>query len=54
MNEEELKEDLMMSEMKSKHWMDKIRVLEEEKRCIELQGDILQREKDTQSDKWRE
>lgn len=44
----------MMSELKSKNWMDKIRILEEEKRRIETQTESLQREKDHQSDQWRE
>ena len=43
-----------MSELKSRHWKDKIRILEEEKRRIESQSEVLQREKDKQSDQWRE
>ena len=34
--------------------MDKISMLEEEKRRIESQSEVLQREKDRQSDQWRE
>jgi hypothetical protein len=52
-DEEELKDTLQMSELKSKHWMDKIRMLEEEKRRIETQSEMLAREKDKQSDEWR-
>jgi hypothetical protein len=36
-----------MSELKSRHWRDKIRILEEEKRRIESQSEVLKREKDT-------
>jgi seryl-tRNA synthetase len=43
-----------MSELKSKHWRDKIRMLEEEKRRIETQSEVLQKEKDKQSDQWRD
>lgn len=42
-----------MSELKSKHWMDKIKMLEEEKKRIENQSEMLAREKDKQSDEWR-
>jgi hypothetical protein len=34
--------------------MDKIKILEEEKRRIESQSESLAREKDKQSDQWRE
>lgn len=43
-----------MSELKSKHWMDKIKILEEEKRRIESQSEQLLREKDQQSNQWQE
>jgi hypothetical protein len=45
-NENELRDNLQMSELKSRHWMDKIKMLEEEKRRIESQSAVLQREKD--------
>jgi hypothetical protein len=48
-----IRDNLEMSELKSKHWKDKIRMLEEEKRRIENQSDHLMKEKNEQSDLWR-
>lgn len=48
-----IKDKLEMSELKSKHWKDKISMLEEEKRRIENQSDNLVKEKNEQNDLLR-